>query len=86
MSQLNETEKRIFSDLLDYLSQTLSNAGCNDYPIENTDEGKALWLEIENSVREDNGDPLLDKVPENQKDFWTFNWLLLNTLRKKLEL
>jgi hypothetical protein len=86
MLKLNETEKRIFSDFLDQLSDYMSNAGCNDYDLPNSEEGKMLWLENENRVKKDNYEPLLDKIPENQKDFCTFDWILLSTLRKKIGL
>lgn len=50
---LNQTELKLLNEFLEDLSDRMGNAGCNDFDMPNTPEGKQLEIDI-NSHYKDN--------------------------------
>ena len=76
---LNETEKAMLGKLLDDYAEKLGNAGCNDFDLPDTDEGRSLAKETHK--REGEGDDS-DEVPS----LCVMDWILLGVLRDKLDI
>lgn len=79
--QLNETERKVFGNLLDRFSDMLSNAGCNDLDLPPTSEGQALANEVEMYLSDNNKDEARNPAP-----LCCMDWAVLNVLRKKVGL
>jgi hypothetical protein len=77
---LNDTERKVFSDLLDRFSDMLGNAGCNDLDLPPTDEGQALANDVEAYLCE------YKKTPRNPAPLCCMDWAVLSVLRKKVGL
>ncbi len=78
---LNDTERKVFSDLLDRFSDMLGNAGCNDLDLPKTEEGQALANEVEVYLTNDSKDE-----PRNPAPLCCMDWAVLSVLRKKVGL
>lgn len=79
--KLNDTERKVFNDLLDRFSEMLGNAGCNDLDLPATKEGQALANEVAVYLASDSKDE-----PQNPAPLCTFDWAVLGVLRKKVGL
>lgn len=80
MSKLNKTERAVMVEFLDRLADAMGNAGCNDYTLPDSPEGKLLWVDAETEA----GEPL--PLPTAVGPFYTQDFMVLAALRKKLGL
>ena len=71
---MNETEWAILNEFLDRLSESMGNAGCNDYTLPDTPEGWAIAAEVA-AERDEKPDTIYVTVND---------WEVLDVLRKKL--
>jgi hypothetical protein len=67
---LTPTELAVLADLLARLSTVQSNAGCNDYPLENTPANVVLWLAAETYDAGDFDNGLDDTQPNQDGLLW----------------
>lgn len=79
MEILNDTERKVFIEFLNRLSENMGNAGCNDYQLPDTPEGWQLACEHANSINKDN-----PSGPQEKPQLICYDWILLSILRKKL--
>ena len=73
---LNETERKVFIDLLDRFSDMLGSSGCNDLNLPPTSEGQALANEVE--IYMNSKDEARNPAP-----LCCMDWAVLKVLRKK---
>lgn len=82
-------ERQIFSRILDDLSDRYDNAGCNDFSIPNTPEGKEFAERVVRYALEGNGGILQEEVDDwventcstESESIILFDWQVLHYLR-----
>jgi hypothetical protein len=90
MSEWSSTEKESLLGFLDQLRDCMSNAGCNDFEVENTPENVAM---LERAIRHSHSDKDADETVERLhwraakggQKLHTTDFVLLGYLRSKLE-
>lgn len=82
MPQINltDTEVKILADLLEMAHQEFSNHGCNDYPLENTDENWELIQNVDKNVCDE---PTYESRPTDKKLYGT-DWILMIYFQNKI--
>lgn len=73
--KLNKTELAVFCELLDRFADALGNAGCNDFNLPDTEEGRKLAVEVDDLTNDGDGRP--------QPQLCCMDWAVLAVLRKK---
>jgi len=83
MAKLNETEKDALEDLMEIVTQDMSNNGCNDFYLPKTEAGKTLArlvMEKQGYHKEE-----MDYVLEHSRDYYIItDYSLLEFLINKL--
>jgi hypothetical protein len=80
----SEAEKAIFGELLEQVSQELSNNSCNDVPVNVTEGNKADLVALieEYAQDEDDKESLLESLEEGKVYF--SDWMLIDYLRGQI--
>ena len=80
---LNPNEKRVLLEFIDQLSDYQSNAGCNDFELENTDENWDLVVKAEdwNGIV---GEEAQER-PDKGEKIYTMDCVILGYLKSLLE-
>jgi len=80
----SDLEKDIFVKLLEQASDELSNNGCNDYPIQVTDENREELREFIIAFSEDkeHEEHLLRQL--NGKEVYFQDWMILDYLKREI--
>jgi len=73
---LSKAETEQLVQFLDDLSDKYGNAGCNDHPLDNTDENWALYQEVNKDDPEERP-PLKDKL-------FFYDFILVEHLKAKI--
>lgn len=85
--KLTALERKIFSDLMKKLDNYLSNAGCNDYRLENSEEARTLLREmIRSQYGESDQKEALEQLESSQNDdyLYAMDFILLPHLLGKV--
>lgn len=75
---LNSTEVVAFRKLLEQASDEMSNAGCNEFELPNTDDAWALY--VEHMKRHDPNDTPVRPTTDN---IVFHDWMLVDYLKEK---
>lgn len=80
---LNPNEKRVLLEFIDQLSDYQSNAGCNDFELDNTDENWDLVVKAEDWNGIVGEEPL--ERPDKGEKIYTMDCVILGYLKSLLE-
>ncbi len=85
MEKFTTLEKKLFSKFLDELEDCHSNAGCNDYDLPNTPEGREIHqVSVRQAMSKKDAEEYLD-IESKGKKICTMDSFVFSYLRKKLE-
>lgn len=87
MENFSALEKETLLGFLDDLDERFGNAGCNDFDVPNTPEGRALFAAAcRHSYGQDEANREIAEAFENSGDsICCFDTMILGYLRHKLE-
>lgn len=88
-----KNKKEAYKELLNMLSNELSNAGCNDFEMQDTPENRQFIDEITayglgyKSVEDyKNSDEFYEKTTSSRGTIYTSDFMILAQMRKELDL
>ncbi len=84
-ARFNALEKELLKELLDQAIQELSNNGCNDLPVEVTDENKAQVRRLVRATAydDDHADDMLDDAKPGNRVYLT-DFVVLQLFRDRI--
>lgn len=86
MAKFTKLEKELLDKFLDELEDHQSNAGCNDYTLPNTVEGRRIRdKSVRLSMDKKDADEWLAGEDGEEAHIYTMDYFVLRYLRNKLE-